>query len=90
MDAIILGVSLDDIETQKRFKAELNLQYELLSDSDKGVSRAFGVLSTKGTSAQRKTFIIDTEGKIAHVFDKVNVKEHGKEVKDALDRLQEN
>ncbi len=41
-------------------------------------------------SAQRKTFIIDPEGKIAHVFDKVNVKEHGKEVKETLEKLQEN
>ena len=76
------------METQKRFKEELGLPYELLSDSDKKVSGAFGVLNAKGTAAQRKTFIIDPAGKIAHIFGKVNVKTHGGEVKEALDRLQ--
>ena len=88
MGAIILGVSVDDIETQKRFKKELGLQYELLSDSDKAVSKAFGTLNPKGTLSQRKTFIIDPDGKIARIFHKVDVNKHGEEVKEALSMLQ--
>ena len=40
-------------------------------------------------SGKRDESFRDPDGKIAHVFNKVNVKEHGKEVKEALDRLQE-
>ena len=84
----MIGVSTDDIETQKRFKAKLDLPFEFLSDKDKEISRAFSVLNPKGTAAQRKTFIIDPDGKIAHVFDKVNVSKHGEEVKAVLKKLQ--
>jgi len=87
---IILGVSVDDIETQMKFKEENKLPFELLSDSDKKVSKAFGVLNSEGTHAQRKTFIIDPDGKIAHIFDKVNVSKHDEEVKTILNKLQNN
>ena len=90
MGATIVGVSVDDIETQKRFKAENQLPFELLSDSDKKVSRAFSVLNSAGTYSQRKTFIIDKDGKIAHIFDQVNVNKHNEEVKEVLNRLQNN
>ena len=86
--ATIIGVSVDDIATQKRFKAENKLPFELLSDSDKKVSRAFGVLNSEGTYSQRKTFIVDKDGKIAHIFDKVNVNKHNEEVKEVLNKLQ--
>ena len=84
----MVGVSTDDIETQKRFKEELALPFELLSDKDKEVSKSFGVLNAKGTGAQRKTFIIDPDGNIAHIFDKVNVNKHAEEVKSVLKKLQ--
>jgi peroxiredoxin Q/BCP len=87
-NTIILGVSVDDMETQKRFKEELGLPFELLSDSDKQVSKAFGVINSKGTRAQRKTFIIDPDGNIAYIFDKVNVSKHDEEVKEVLEKLQ--
>jgi peroxiredoxin Q/BCP len=90
LDATIIGVSVDDIATQKRFKAENELPFELLSDSDKKVSRAFGVLNPEGTLSQRKTFIIDPDGKIAHIFDQVNVSQHAEEVKEVLNQLQNN
>lgn len=86
--AVVVGVSTDDMETQKRFKRELELPFELLSDKDKEVSKAFGVLNSKGTSAQRKTFIINPDGNIAHVFEKVDVNNHAEEVKAVLKKLQ--
>lgn len=88
MDAVILGVSLDDIETQKKFKDKHRFQFELLSDQDKNISKAFGVLGLMGMYAQRKTFIIDPDGKIAYIFDQVNTSKHDVEVKEILDRLQ--
>jgi peroxiredoxin Q/BCP len=90
MNAVILGVSLDDIETQKKFKDKHNFQFELISDTDKKISKAFDVLGLMGMYAQRKTFIIDPDGKIAYIFDKVNARKHDVEVKEVLDKLQNN
>jgi len=84
----VLGVSLDDIETQRKFKGENKLPFEILSDSDKRVSKSYGVLDPSGNFSQRYTFIIAPDGKISHIFDKVNVEQHGKEVKEILDKLQ--
>lgn len=84
----MLGISVDDIETQKRFKEELVLPFELLSDSNRELARACGVLNVIGTRAQRKTFIIDPEGRIAYIFDKVNAGKHDEEVKEILSELQ--
>lgn len=85
---VILGVSTDKVETQKKFKAKYNLPFELLDDSNKKVSKAYEVLGLTGT-AQRKTFIIDPAGKIAYIFEKVKSSEHDREVKEVLAELQQ-
>lgn len=85
--AVILGVSTDKIGTQKKFKAKYNLPFELLDDSNKDIAKAYDVLRITGT-AQRKTFIINPEGKIAYIFEKVNASEHDSEVKKVLADLQ--
>jgi peroxiredoxin Q/BCP len=81
---VILGVSVDKIKTQKDFKAKYNLPFELLDDNDKKISKAYDVLGFTGLTAQRKTFIINPEGKIAYIFDKVKASEHDAEVKKVL------
>jgi len=58
-----------------------------LSDHNKDISRAYDVLGLTGLTAQRKTFIIDPNGKIAYIFDKVNASKHDQEVMDVLDQL---
>ena len=88
MGAVVVGVSIDSVETQKRFKEKLNLPFELLSDTNKEIAKAFNNLNPQGTNAQRRTFIIDPDGNIAHVFDKVDVNTHAEEVKAVLKKLQ--
>ena len=83
----ILGVSLDSLEKQKQFKEKYQLPYELLSDADKNVSKAFGVLGPMGAYAQRRTFIISPDGTIAAVIEKVDVSDHATQVLDALRAL---
>lgn len=78
--AIILGVSLDSVESQEKFKTKYNFQFDLLSDSDKKISKAYDALAVGGLVSQRKTFIISPDGKIAHVFEKVDVGRHNEEV----------
>jgi thioredoxin-dependent peroxiredoxin len=86
-DIVILGISTDTIETQYKFKKEYNLPFDLLSDHDKKITKAYDVLGLTGLTAQRKTFIIDPDGKIAYIFDKVNSGKHDQEVMEVLEEL---
>jgi peroxiredoxin Q/BCP len=88
LGAVILGVSLDNLPTQIDFKAKYHLPFDLLSDTKKEVAKAFDSLGLAGMMAQRKTFIINPDGKIAWIFDKVNTGSHDKEVADVLKKLQ--
>jgi thioredoxin-dependent peroxiredoxin len=82
----VLGVSLDSEESHQAFISKYNLPFTLLSDTDHSVSDAYGVYGEQtwgGKSfmgVSRKTFLIDEEGKIKKVFDKVNVEQHADEV----------
>ncbi len=78
-DIAIFGISVDSKEAQKKFKEENNLNFPLLSDEDKSVSRAYDVLNNFGVSS-RVTFIIDKEGKIAHILRDINISEHANQV----------
>ena len=86
--AEILGVSCDDLEKQKKFKEEYKLPFELIADTDKKVTKAYDVLMVGGMMSARYTFIINPDGKIAHVFDKVNTASHKDEVLEQLQKLQ--
>jgi len=71
LNAVILGISVDSPFTLARFKQDLNLQFELLSDFNKEVSPAYGcfyeefVLGLKGVS-KRAAFVIDEDQKIVY------------------------
>ena|SRR5947207_1727986 len=73
-DAQVLGVSMDDLETQTRFAQSLNLPFPLLADHDGVAARAYGVANPAGY-ANRVTFVIGKDGRVSKVF----------EGKDALD-----
>ena len=83
----IVGVSLDSVDSHKKFKEKYHLPFPLLSDKDKRIATAYGVLKEGGTSASRVTFIIDKKGKIAKIFPKVDVNIHTSEVIAALEGL---
>lgn len=65
--AQVLGISKDDLDTQKRFAESLKLSFPLLSDSDGTVARAFGV--DKGEYAARVTFVIGKDGVVKQVIE---------------------
>jgi len=87
---VILGISADAPERQKKFEQKYDLPYTLLSDSDKKMAHAFGVMKEKnmyGKKAmgiERTTFVIGPDGKIARVFHKVKAEGHAEEVLAAL------
>ena len=84
--AAILGISLDDVESHKSFAEKFHLPFPLLADTDMAVSTAYGVYKEKNNygkkymGIERTTFVIDREGKVARVFPRVKVDQHGEEV----------
>lgn len=93
LNAVILGVSPDSVESHKKFAEKYNLPFNLLSDEKKEVIKKYDVWKEKNMYGRkymgvvRSTFIIDGKGKIRKIFPKVKVKEHNKEVMEALREL---
>ena len=83
----VVGVSVDTVESHKKFAEKNGLNFTLISDQDKQISKTYGVLSDDGSKADRVTFIIDKEGKIAKIFTDVDVTRHANEIVDALKQL---
>ena len=80
----VFAASVDTADTNKRFAEEHHYNFPILSDPDKIVAKAYGVLAPAGY-AQRWTFIVDREGKIRAVDKKVNFASHGKDLVKALE-----
>ena len=90
LNAVVLGVSPDSVESHKKFSEKYNLQFSLLSDEKKDVLEKYGVWKEKSMygrkymGVERTTFVIDSEGKIKKIFRKVKVPGHNKELIEAL------
>jgi peroxiredoxin Q/BCP len=90
LGATVLGVSVDDVASHKEFAEKHSLPFPLLADSTKATTKRYGVLvKMLGVFelAQRDTFIIDPQGRIAAHFVKVDPKEHSAKVLAALKAL---
>ena len=88
-NAVILGVSVDTPESHKQFCTKEGLTFRLLADPGHKVVEEYGSLGNyMGFKiANRNTFLIDPQGKIAKVWTKVEVQHHSEEVLAALDEL---
>jgi len=80
----VFGVSVDSQESHKKFEDKLNLNFTLISDKPKEITKKYGVLGI--STAKRVTYIIKN-GKIVYVYPKVSPKEHAKEVYDKIIEL---
>jgi len=87
LGAEIIGISLDSREKQDKFREKHQLPFLLISDADKTISRAYQSLAMFGVASKRKTFIIDPNGKIAHIFAKVTCSNHDEQVLKKLKEL---
>lgn len=82
----VLGVSTDDEKSHQKFISKYELPFTLLADTDKKIVNDYGVYGEKSMygkkymGVNRKTFLIDEQGNIKKIFDKVNVSEHADEV----------
>jgi len=91
--ARVIGISPDEVDAVDKFARKFDLDFTLLADADHAVAEAYGawveksMYGKKYMGVQRATFIIDPEGKIAHVLPKVQPKKHDDLVLAALGQL---
>jgi len=94
LNAIVLGVSADSVESHQKFVKKLKLKVTLLSDAEHEVLEQYGVWQRKKLYGRefwgvvRSTVLIDPEGRIVHWWPKVQVKGHAEDVKRKLTELQ--
>src|SRR5277367_6198014 len=84
--AVLLGISRDTAESQKKFQDKFSLPFPLLADADKKIADLFGVVKEKNMYGKkvkgiaRTTFVIGPDGKIKHIFNNVKPEGHAEEV----------
>jgi len=82
----VIGISPDDESSHIKFIEKQQLPYHLLADTDHAILEKYGVWGEKNMYGRkymgvlRTTFLIDEEGKIAHIIDKVKAKEHAQQI----------
>lgn len=82
----VIGVSADDLKSHQKFSEKFDLPFPLLPDTDKKIVTDYGVWGPKkfmGKSYEgisRTTFVIDDQGVIEKVFDKVDTKNHSQQI----------
>lgn len=90
---VILGVSRDSIASHEKFRAKQEFPFDLLSDPDEKLCKAFDVIHEKSLYGRkfmgivRSTFLIDGDGKLRAEWRKVKVKGHAEEVLEAVKAL---
>jgi peroxiredoxin Q/BCP len=88
--AAVLGVSPDSARSHARFRAKYGLPFTLLADEEHAVCEAYGVWAEKQMfgrkymGVERTTFVIDAEGRVAHVFEKVRTAGHAEAVAEVV------
>ena len=90
LDAIVLGVSPDSIDSHAKFRKKHGLTFPLLADVDHEVSEAYGVWKEKSMygrkfmGIERSTFLIDERGTVAQAWRKVKPKGHAEMLEEVL------
>lgn len=85
----IIGVSPDSEKSHQGFIAKHNLTFTLIADTDKSVAQTYGAWGEKKFMGKtymgiiRKTFIIDAQGTIEKIFEKVDTKHHFEQIADS-------
>jgi len=93
LDATVLGISPDSTESHKKFEQSQDLKVILLADPDKKALEAYGVWQLKKNYGKeyygvvRTTFLIDPDGRVAHVWKKVKADGHAEKVREKLEAL---
>jgi thioredoxin-dependent peroxiredoxin len=90
-NAVVVGVSPDSTTAQSKFQSRYSLPFPLIADADHKVAESYGVWGEKSMygrtymGVNRTTFLIDEEGRVARVWEKVKPEGHASEVWAALE-----
>jgi thioredoxin-dependent peroxiredoxin len=85
LDAEVMGISSDSVESHRSFAAKHDLPFTLLSDEEGKVRRLYGVPASLGLFPGRVTYVIDKEGVVRHLFSsQLGVEKHVEEALRAL------
>jgi peroxiredoxin Q/BCP len=93
LGARVLGVSPDSVESHAKFRDKFTLNFPLLADPDHAVAEKYGawreknMYGKKSMGIQRSTYLIDAQGKVARVWQRVQVEGHDDQVIEALKAL---
>jgi peroxiredoxin Q/BCP len=89
LGAQVVGISVDDSSSHAAFAKKYHLPFPLLADSKAAVAASYGVLLNLGVTrvARRYTFLIDPQGRISKVYDKVETSRHSREIIEDLKRM---
>ncbi|WP_444994165.1 peroxiredoxin [Aliikangiella sp. IMCC44359] len=93
LNCVIFGVSRDSIKSHEKFKEKQEFPFDLLSDPDEALCKAFDVIKLKKLygkeymGIERSTFLFDEKGKLVNEWRKVRVKGHVDEVLEAVKQL---
>jgi len=90
LDAEVIGISSDSVDSHKRFAGKHSLPFLLLSDEGGAVRKLYGVPNTFGLFPGRVTYVIDAEGTVRHVFaSQLDVEKHVEEARKALGSIRQ-
>jgi thioredoxin-dependent peroxiredoxin len=84
---VILGCSMDSPEDNRAFKEKFDFPYDLLSDTDKSMSIAYGAAEADSPRPARISVLVGPDGKVAAVYPKVTPADHPDEVLATLNNL---
>ena len=82
----VVGVSPDSVESHRKFKERFGLKFDLIADTGKEILQAYGAWGEKSMYGKkymgvlRTTFVIDEKGMIQEIFEKVETKDHTKQI----------
>ena len=85
-NAVLMGISKDGEESHKKFISKFNLPFTLLCDEDHAVVEAYGAWGEKSMYGRkymgivRTTVVVDAEGNVEQIYEKVKPKDHSKEL----------
>lgn len=83
----VIGVSMDDSASHRKFIEKYNLNFNLLADSDGKITEKFGAKMTGRNLSRRISFLIGKDGKIVHITDNPSADKHLSEMKEAIEKL---
>ena len=91
-NAVVLGASLDDVKSNKKFYEKLGLPFPILADNNHHLATQLGIVRNLGVTkiAKRESFLIDPQGTIVYHYNSVNTQSHAGQVLADIQKLSKN